>query len=246
MSTNFSFNKDKKDDIFVITLLNIHFKTMKTRIASITLALLTTLSLTIFAQPKQIVLSHYIFPEFTEGYVMMKGGRTQQMLLNYNSVTEEMVFKRGETILAIGKAEVKEVEYVTISGRKFVVLNDKFLELLFEGGKNIYAEHRCTVIPPGNPAPYGGTSQVSSVDRYSGLSADGGLYYKLQLPDGYVVKPAINYVVRAGDKISKIYSLKQLRKVYQEKRDEFDKYVKDNNVKFDNITEIAALTAALE
>ncbi|MEZ7874319.1 MAG: hypothetical protein QMB82_02345 [Bacteroidales bacterium] len=219
---------------------------MKTRIASITLALLTTLSLTIFAQPKQIVLSHYIFPEFTEGYVMMKGGRTQQMLLNYNSVTEEMVFKRGETILAIGKAEVKEVEYVTISGRKFVVLNDKFLELLFEGGKNIYAEHRCTVIPPGNPAPYGGTSQVSSVDRYSGLSADGGLYYKLQLPDGYVVKPAINYVVRAGDKISKIYSLKQLRKVYQEKRDEFDKYVKDNNVKFDNITEIAALTAALE
>lgn len=246
MSTNFSFNKDKKDGIFVITLLNIHFKTMKTRIASITLALLTTLSLTIFAQPKQIVLSHYIFPEFTEGYVMMKGGRTQQMLLNYNSVTEEMVFKRGETILAIGKAEVKEVEYVTISGRKFVVLNDKFLELLFEGGKNIYAEHRCTVIPPGNPAPYGGTSQVSSVDRYSGLSADGGLYYKLQLPDGYVVKPAINYVVRAGDKISKIYSLKQLRKVYQEKRDEFDKYVKDNNVKFDNITEIAALTAALE
>lgn len=246
MSTNFSFNKDKKDDIFVITLLNIHFKTMKTRIASITLALLTTLSLTIFAQPKQIVLSHYIFPEFTEGYVMMKGGRTQQMLLNYNSVTEEMVFKRGENILAIGKAEVKEVEYVTISGRKFVVLNDKFLELLFEGGKNIYAEHRCTVIPPGNPAPYGGTSQVSSVDRYSGLSADGGLYYKLQLPDGYVVKPAINYVVRAGDKISKIYSLKQLRKVYQEKRDEFDKYVKDNNVKFDNITEIAALTAALE
>lgn len=219
---------------------------MKTRIASITLALLTTLSLTIFAQPKQIVLSHYIFPEFTEGYVMMKGGRTQQMLLNYNSVTEEMVFKRGETILAIGKAEVKEVEYVTISGRKFVVFNDKFFELLYEGGKNLYAEHRCTVIPPGNPAPYGGTSQVSSVDRYSGISADGGLYYKLQLPDGYTVKPVINYVVKTGDKLSKIYSLKQLRKVYQEKRDEFDKYVKDNNVKFDNITEIAALTAALE
>ena len=56
------------------------------------------------AQSKQIVLSHYILPEFTEGYVMMKGGRTQQMLLNYNSVTEEMVFKRGESVLAIGKA----------------------------------------------------------------------------------------------------------------------------------------------
>ena len=143
-------------------------------------------------------------------------------------------------------AEVKEVEYVTISGRKFVVLNDKFLELLFEGGKNIYAEHRCTVIPPGNPAPYGGTSQVSSVDRYSGISADGGLYYKLQLPDGYTVKPVINYVVKTGDKLSKIYSLKQLRKVYQDKRDEFDKYVKDNNVKFENIAEIAALAAELE
>jgi hypothetical protein len=196
------------------------------------------------AQAREIVLSHYILPDFTEGYVMMNGGRTQQMFLNYNSVTEEMVFKRGESILAIGKEEVKEVEYAVINDRRFDVINGKFYELLYEGDRIVYAEHRCVVIPPGNPAPYGGTSQVSSVDRYSGIS-DGGLYYKLQLPDGYTVKPSISYHIIRDGKSTKVYSLKQFRKAYSDKRDAFDKYIKENKVVFENPESIIVMAQAL-
>jgi hypothetical protein len=220
---------------------------MKYKIATITLALFTMLSPMLVAQEsKQIILSHYIFPEFTEGYVTLKGARTQQMLLNYNSATEEMVFKRGETILAISKEELKEVESVNISDRKFILIKDKFFEVVFEGNTSVYAEHRCTVIPPGNPAPYGGTSQVSSVDRYSGISANGGLYYKMQLPDGYKVSPVLSYIVKQGDKSTKVYGLKVFRRAYADKKEEFDKYIKSNKVKFDNLKDVAAMAKALD
>ena len=199
------------------------------------------------AQITQIVLSHYVFPDFTDGYVSIGGGRTQQMRLNYNTVTEEMVFQRGEQVLAIGDAEMKELEYVAISGRKFVVKNGKFVEVLYEGKTHtVYAEHRSTVVPPGNPAPYGGTSHVSAVDRYSGITGDGNMYYKLQLPDGYKVKPVMNYLVESDGKITRIFNLKQFRKVYSDKKDTFDKYIKENKIKFENLSDITDMAHAMD
>lgn len=198
-------------------------------------------------QITQIVLSHYVFPDFTDGYVSIGGGRTQQMRLNYNTVTEEMVFQRGEQVLAIGDAEMKELEYVAISGRKFVVKNGKFVEVLYEGKTHtVYAEHRSTVVPPGNPAPYGGTSHVSAVDRYSGITGDGNMYYKLQLPDGYKVKPVMNYLVERDGKITRIFNLKQFRKVYSDKKDTFDKFIKENKIKFENLSDITDMAHAMD
>ena len=198
-------------------------------------------------QITQVVLSHYVFPDFTDGYVSIGGGRTQQMRLNYNTVTEEMVFQRGEQVLAIGDAEMKELEYVAISGRKFVVKNGKFVEVLYEGKTHtVYAEHRSTVVPPGNPAPYGGTSHVSAVDRYSGITGDGNMYYKLQLPDGYKVKPVMNYLVERDGKITRIFNLKQFRKVYSDKKDTFDKFIKENKIKFENLSDITDMAHAMD
>jgi hypothetical protein len=198
------------------------------------------------AQNTQIVLSHYVFPEFADGFVSIGGGRTQQMRLNYNTVTEEMVFQRGEQVLAIGEAEMNELEYVAISGRKFVVKNGKFVEIIYEAqDRTIYAEHRSTVVPPGNPAPYGGTSHVSAVDRYSGITGDGNMYYKLQLPDGYKVKPVISYLAERDGKITRIFNIRQFRKVYSDKKDAFDKYIKENKVTFESLSDITDMAHAM-
>lgn len=198
------------------------------------------------AQNTQIVLSHYVFPEFADGFVSIGGGRTQQMRLNYNTVTEEMVFQRGEQVLAIGEAEMNELEYVAISGRKFVVKNGKFVEIIYEAqDRTIYAEHRSTVVPPGNPAPYGGTSHVSAVDRYSGITGDGNMYYKLQLPDGYKVKPVISYLAERDGKITRIFNIRQFRKVYSDKKEAFDKYIKENKVTFESLSDITDMAHAM-
>jgi hypothetical protein len=44
-------------------------------------------------------------------------------LLNYNSLTEEMIFENNGKKLAIGKGELELVDTVFIKDRKFVILN---------------------------------------------------------------------------------------------------------------------------
>ncbi len=198
-----------------------------------------------FSQGNVVEISHYVFPNFTEGTVQMKDGKKDLLLLNYNAITEEMLFQSGDKVLAIGKDEIGLVDCVTINNRKFVVLNNKFVEILYHSFIDLYAEHRCSVIPPGKPAAYGGTSQTSSADTYSAFSSF-GVYHALKLPDGYTTKPYVYYWIKKDGKLNKILNLKQLMRIYDSKRDLFKGFVDKHNVKYENTESVAKLVEYLE
>lgn len=198
-----------------------------------------------FSQRNIIEISHYIFPDFTEGTVQMKDGQKDVLLLNYNTITEEMLFKSSGKILAIGKNEIGLVDNVTINDRKFVVVNNKFVEVLYHAFIDFYVEHRCSVIPPGKPAAYGGTSQTSSADSYSSFSSN-GIYHDLKLPDGYTTKPYVYYWIKKDGKLNKILNLKQLMRFYDSKRDLFKNYVDKYNVRYEDTESVAKLVEYLE
>lgn len=126
-----------------------------------------------FCQSQGVELSHYVFPDFTNGSVLMKSGQQHQALLNYNALSEEMIFVDKGTKLAISKEEKEKIDTVYIKGRKFFVLDGRFLELIYRSGYELYAEHRCDVKYPGKPAGYGGTSETSSISTYSGVYSGG-------------------------------------------------------------------------
>ncbi|MEN6619132.1 MAG: hypothetical protein ABFC28_06500 [Rikenellaceae bacterium] len=200
---------------------------------------------TSYSQSKAIELSHYLFPEFTKGVILMKSGIKREVLLNYNSLTEEMIFKDNGKVLAIGKEEIGQVDTVYIKERKFVVLNNKFVELLYQSGSYLYAEHKCSVIPPGKPAPYGGTTETSAIDTYSSLNA-GGVLYDLKLPDGYRTKPFIFYWLKRNGQLVRFLNMKQLARLYNDKKDQFKAYVKNYNVKYENQESIVQLIKYLD
>ncbi len=99
------------------------------------------------SQNKTIELSHYLFPEFTQGYIYMKSGVINKGMLNLNTLTEEMLFMDKGKILAIGKTEIGLVDSVVIKGRTLCCLKRKFSELLLKSSIDLYAEYRCSVIP---------------------------------------------------------------------------------------------------
>ncbi|MGD0343322.1 MAG: hypothetical protein ABSA76_16605 [Bacteroidales bacterium] len=57
------------------------------------------------SQEQEKEISHYIFPSFTKGKILLKTGLTQEVMLNYNSITEEMVFEANGTRLALANPE---------------------------------------------------------------------------------------------------------------------------------------------
>ncbi|MGE4514751.1 MAG: hypothetical protein AB7E26_13205, partial [Chryseobacterium sp.] len=87
----------------------------------ILLHLINITTLTILSQTES---THYLQPDFADGTVIMKNGTKNQALLNYNMVTEEMVFYQGEQILALADPTLINLDTVVIGDRKFI-LNDK-------------------------------------------------------------------------------------------------------------------------
>ena len=198
-----------------------------------------------YSQKVEVIISHYLFPQFTEGTILMKDGKINTLSLNFNSLTEEMVFRASSKVMAIVKGEIELVDTVYIKDRRFVVLNDKFMELLYNGGIELYAEHKCSVIAPGKPGPYGTTSQTSSTATISSLYT-GGTVYALSLPEGYSTRPYTYYWIKKNGELTKFTNIKQLQKFYADKKESYKAYNKENAVKFENQESIAKMVKYLE
>jgi len=198
-----------------------------------------------YGQSKGVVLSHYIFPEFTQGTVLMKSGQEYKALLNYNSFTEEMIFDRNGKKLAMAKEDKERVDTVYILNRKFFVLDDRFVELLHRSGFGLYAEHRCNVKYPGKPAAYGGTSETTSVSTYSGIYS-GGIMYELKLPDDYTIKPYTIYWLKRDGELRKFVNMKQLTKIYDDKKELIREYLRTHPVEYEDQESLVQMIRFLE
>jgi hypothetical protein len=197
----------------------------------------------ISAQNRRTEISHYIFPEFMKGTVLMKSGVKNLTMLNYNSLTEEMIFDSNGKKLAI--AHVGEIDTIYIEGRKFFPLHEKFVEIIYHNKFDVYACHKCSVVDPGKPAAYGGTSQTSATTSYSSILS-GGQAYELQLPQGTETKPYTEYWLKKEDKLVQFVSLRQLSKIFSDKADLFKKYVKENKVDYDKQETLIAVVKYME
>lgn len=196
-------------------------------------------------QDKPKELSHYLFPEFTKGAILLKTGIMYEALLNYNSLTEEMIFENKGKKLAIGKEELEKVDTVFIEGKKFFTLNHKFIELIYHSKYDLYAENKCKVNEPGKPSAYGGTSQTAAITVYSSFATDSRVY-ELKLPEGYEVKAYIIYWLKKDGELNKFMTIKQLMKLFNDKKDLFKAYIKKHDVKYTNQESIIQLIKYLE
>jgi len=199
-----------------------------------------------YAQIKFVETSHYLFPEFNQGVVLMKDGKRNNHLLNYNSLTEEMIFDKKGMKFAIAENEIRQVDTVFIKDRKFVVLNNKFVEIVYQSGWNLYAEHKCKVKAEGASTGFGEASESSSAKSFSTLQTQPGVVYDIDLPDGIKTYPYVFYWLRKNDRIFRFRNLKELKKHYADKRDVIKKYSKSNRIKYEDQQSIIQFIEFLE
>jgi len=183
------------------------------------------------SQEQSIGITHYLFPEFTKGVVLMKTGVKNEALLNFNSLTEEMIFENRGVKLALGQLE--QIDTVYISGRKFFPLNGKFIELILHSTYDLYAEHKCKVKDPGKPSGYGGSSQTAATTTYSTFFS-GSQVYDMKLPESVETNPYTFYWLKKDGELIKFISLRQLSKIFEDKSNLFKKFTKEHHVSLDD------------
>ncbi len=197
------------------------------------------------SQDAIITVTHYLFPEFTKGTILMKTGTKQDIMLNYNSLTAEMVFEEKGQKLAIGNEAKLKIDTIFIHNRKFVVVNNTFLELLHHADFLVYAEHKCRLTMPGSPVGYGGTSHTASVTSLSSLNTD-GRFYQLKLPNDYQTNAYTHYWIKKNGKMTEVANMRQLRRLYSNKRAEYNTFTNQHDVSFEDTGSIVQLIQFLE
>lgn len=184
------------------------------------------------------LVTHYLFPEFTKGVVLMKTGFRNEVVINYNSLTQEMIFETRGTKLALGLLE--SIDTVFIADRKFIPKQNYFIELVFKSKYSLYVDHKCKLKDPGKPAGYGGTSQTSAITTYS-TYLTGGRAYEMKLPEGFEVQSSIEYWLDKDGKLNKFISIRQLSKLFDEEESLYKAYLKKHEVNYDDRASIIEL-----
>jgi hypothetical protein len=175
--------------------------------------------------------SQFLFPEFSKAEVTFKTGPPQKVMMNYNMLSEKMVFKQNSKYLDMIKTETMDT--VFIMDKKFIPVENIFLEVVLESKIPLYFQHKGSLIMPGKPAAYGGTSETSSSAMISTLY-NGNSSYNLKLPSDYKVrKTTIGWVKKDGE-LQKFYNERQFLKIFKTNETKLKNFIKTEHINFED------------
>lgn len=190
-------------------------------------------------------MPQYLFPSFSKCNILMKTGQVNTAVINYNIVTEKMVFINNDKYYDMTNPEATDTVY--INERKFVPVGKTFYEVLVNKPIALFIQHKGTLMSAGKTVGYGGTSQTASATYVSNLELQ-GLQYNLALPSDYIVNPSPVYWVQIGDSWHDFLNEKQFLNIFPDKTSELKTYIKQNKIKIDrpeNLTRLVRYCATL-
>lgn len=183
-------------------------------------------------------MPQYLFSEFSSGTVKMKAGSILPASLNYNTVTGKMIYFQKNQVFDLVNPEMVDTAY--ISARKFIPAGKVFYEVIIEKPVALFIEHKGKIVEPGKPAPYGGTSQVSSSTYISNLPNNSSVY-NLKLPDDFTVKSEQVYWIRIRGANYSFVNERQFTKLFPGKESDIKAFIKTNRLRFENQEDVTRL-----
>lgn len=175
--------------------------------------------------------AQFVFPEFSVGVVKMKTGEKVILNLNYNILTEKMVFKQKNKIYDI--VNPNTIDTVYIHEVKFVPMGKVFYEVLVSGPSSLFYQHAGNLKKPSRPAAYGGTTEVSSSTYINNLPL-GNDVYRMEKNKEVVVEDKSVIWIRKNNLMYAVTDKKHLFAALTDKKEELKQYIRKNEVKIDN------------
>jgi hypothetical protein len=175
-------------------------------------------------------LQQFLFPEFSASKIKMKVGKDINLILNYNLITEKMVFFQKDQVFDMQNQGT--VDTIYIGSYKFIPFEKVFYEVYPGVPVSFFIQHKGRLLAPPKPAAYGGTSEVSS-SNYITILDLGGQVYNYKLQGDLRVKYDPMYWVRFNDQMYSYTNEKQYLKIFTGREEVLKQFIKKNRLKFD-------------
>jgi hypothetical protein len=172
-----------------------------------------------FAQDtKKANTSPYLFPEFTKGVVLQKGGATVEALLDYNTITQEMIFDQNGSKLVLDQAD--NIDTIFIANRKFIPARSVYFEKLTETAVSLYIQYKSKSL-----------KNVVNTDMGSGSNqSTAGFIGTKKEADNYQLKTEDTFWLQKGGAFYPLSNLKSLTKYFPGKEPAIQAFAKENNI----------------
>lgn len=192
--------------------------------------------------------SGLLFPQFEEGVVVEKDGTRFNVLLNYNTILEEMLFTDGDNILRIAQPE--NIAIVNINDRIFEYASrNAFYERINFDGNYLYVRIKNKILSKGKAVGYGGYSQTSSVTSINEASFSSAgnpnspTTIKLKVDEKFDLQNDNRHLLKIKDKFIPINSLSSLTKVFNKNKPQIEEFAKTEKINFNNTDDVKKIVA---
>jgi hypothetical protein len=198
----------------------------------------------LFTAKSEEITNGFLFPEYQKGNVYFKNHTVVGSLLNYETVTKEMLFKQDDQVLALGLTQT--IDSVVMAGRVFVNYEKcEFFEKVSIGNGDVYIQYISTLISVGKQAGFGGYSQVSNVKSIGRMSTtDGGETHQsgeLSSNEKFKAKTHFSFWIKSEGKLIIISSQKQALKAFPNNKQKIQSYFIDHKINFESLDDVTGL-----
>jgi hypothetical protein len=183
-------------------------------------------------------LPNLLFPTFSWGVVTLKTGVKNKAMLNYNTVTQELVFMQKGKYLVLDNPQ--DIDTVILWNKIFIPFDAAFYELAVTGPVTLFIQHKSYVEQPGYPTGYGAKSQSASPNAVSTIYGASGPI-NLKLPNDYKVFDDTEFWIRKGETMTKFGSKRQFLKIFPDKENELSKFINKKKTDFNSIPQVLML-----
>lgn len=183
-------------------------------------------------------IPQYLFSSFADGMVVKKSGERVVTALNYNIVTEEMIFKQGNRYLALG--DLSSIDTIYLNQMIFLPVTSAFYELAVMGENRLLVQFSGTVRVKGEDVGFGVTSQTSRITSLSAITNSGALY-NMDLPENLLVSRNITYHIEKDGELRRFVNERAFLKIFRDRKDEIKILIKELKVDFGNYNDVIAL-----
>lgn len=186
--------------------------------------------------------SPFIFTDFTTGTVFQKNGATLDAVLNYNTITQEMMFDQNGSKLVLDQSG--NIDSIAIQGRVLVPGKAGFYEKLTKTPVALYAQYKGKIVKGDGLDGRIGTSNSTLNGTLGGSkgSADKPGNYDIKLMDGFMMDTQNIYWLKKDNDYTQIANLKAFSKQFPGKESQIDAFVKENHITFGKVQDMIKLT----
>jgi hypothetical protein len=190
------------------------------------------ISFSLHAQSDQFTnLDQFLFPEFSKAGLKMKTGTDMTLILNYNTLTQNMVLLKNGQLYDMQNQE--SVDTVYLHNRKFIPFGKLFYEVIVNAPVPFFIQYKSNLRETGTPAGYGVTSTTSSSTYVTSFEHSDN-YYNLKLPPKFQIKLSPVCWVRINGNNLSFITERQLLKIFPDQAEEIKQFIRGSKLRIEN------------